>query len=706
MIDYSILKLLETTVGSVSKIVDKIEVDGVVKWNRTKFRYVSLGDSIAAGHSINSNWETDYGVGSQFESNGRTETVIVPNCYTDLIKNKLASIYKGEEHIKCKSFAHSGYTPDDIMRYIGYTPNEDGTFSVNENSPAVKALKEADLVTICVGANVLLLPAIMFVFNYMGDFVQNGDFTELENVVDAGLKTLNGGGYSKVEVDWYPKPFEFKYSYKELLTALTSINPNAKFVFTSIYNPLKYLYLEGGVNGSFRGLLDIIPDMTILGFELDEYYKKLIISALPADFLKHINTIADWTEEHVEGSATYDGLNRILRKAIEDFGNDNIVLAETKPFYESFPDRPIMSDKHYNDLINLQITAGYDLGDMDWSRLWGAYGKTREAYWWDLITKHTSPESGFNIGGIGFEFLMDFLIYVLPYYIDPHPFEYGQAMLARSFADTIKSKFNIDLGYDDLVHYNLEYNPNTSNGGAGEAEITEIIGLNSEIFVPIKKLKFTTLSAQEGYYFTDWISANYGYASGYYDVEGNLLCYYIKPTSNDTLYAQWSNMYTLTYNHSNQSDYYKDSETGHMECYELRANGYYISNGYGLNEYGDLGAFTNDAAYIPLAYGSIIEVAGTWYNGGILYKSASVDIYLNGTSVANNSSNYPSGKYPYGTSNSLTFPKDTSSDVAYLKFKIKGDVTVTFVAKTNAPAIYNKEAYWDCEIKGDIEIIN
>ena len=87
MIDYSILKLLETTVGSVNKIVDKIEVDGEVKWNRTKFRYVSLGDSIAAGHSINSNWETDYGVGSQYQENGRTETVIVPNCYTDLIKN-------------------------------------------------------------------------------------------------------------------------------------------------------------------------------------------------------------------------------------------------------------------------------------------------------------------------------------------------------------------------------------------------------------------------------------------------------------------------------------------------------------------------------------------------------------------------------------------------------------------------------------------
>lgn len=627
MIDFATLQGLDIPEGPVKSLA----IDGKMVWNRRKFSYVSLGDSIAAGHSINSNWATDYGEGSQFESNGRTETVIVPNCYTDLIKNKLASIYKGEEHIKCKSFAHSGYTPDDIMRYIGYTPNEDGTFSVNENSPAVKALKEADLVTICVGANVLLLPAFRFVFNCMGDFVQNGDFTELENVVDAGLKTLNGGGYSKVEVDWCPKPFEFKYSYKELLTALTSINPNAKFVFTSIYNPLKYLHLEGGKNGSFKGLLNIIPQMTVLGIEVDEFWKSVLASFL-TNYTKYINTIADWTEEHVEGSATYDGLNKILRKAIDDFGSENIVLAETKSFYESFPDRPISADVHYNDLINQQITAGYNLGDMHWGRIWDAYGKTREQYWKDLITKY-----GTNTGGIAVEFIADFSLYVLPYYMDPHPLEIGHVMLARSFADTIKRKFNIDLGYPDLVHYNLEYNPNTSNGGAGEAEITEIIGLNSEIFVPIKKLKFTTLSAQEGYYFTDWRSANYGYASGYYDVEGNLLNYYIKPTSNDTLTAQWQiKTYSVDF-YKSLCDYAKTytnlnggwkNHTGKQEYYgvEISTDG---GNSYSTLDPNCYRGYFSDSGYIdskPVDHGTYLKIWVT-YDDNFASTNANINAY-------------------------------------------------------------------------------
>ena len=54
-----------------------------------KISYVSLGDSIAAGHTINSEWASDYGEGSQYGKNGNTSTVIVPNSYTDLIQKEL-----------------------------------------------------------------------------------------------------------------------------------------------------------------------------------------------------------------------------------------------------------------------------------------------------------------------------------------------------------------------------------------------------------------------------------------------------------------------------------------------------------------------------------------------------------------------------------------------------------------------------------------
>jgi hypothetical protein len=50
--------------------VQNIRADGESLWHRADvepaFRYVSLGDSIAAGHSIDSNWATDYGTESQY----------------------------------------------------------------------------------------------------------------------------------------------------------------------------------------------------------------------------------------------------------------------------------------------------------------------------------------------------------------------------------------------------------------------------------------------------------------------------------------------------------------------------------------------------------------------------------------------------------------------------------------------------------------
>ena len=57
-----------------------IKADGDVLWDNIRYRYVSLGDSISAGHTINEDWAKDYGEVSQYGVNGNTSTVIVPNC--------------------------------------------------------------------------------------------------------------------------------------------------------------------------------------------------------------------------------------------------------------------------------------------------------------------------------------------------------------------------------------------------------------------------------------------------------------------------------------------------------------------------------------------------------------------------------------------------------------------------------------------------
>ena len=218
-----------------------------------------------------------------------------------------------------------------------------------------------------------------------------------------------------------------------------------------------------------------------------------------------------------------------------------------------------------------------------------------------------------------------------------------------------------------------------ANGGTGTMEVQTAAGrtnINTNLFI------------RNGYYFTGWNTSADG--SGVAYVDNQLIT---PANSNITLYAQWSNQHALTYKHSNKSGYYQNTATGHQEIYELRINGV---------DQGKRGAFTNAAQSIPCTYGDIVEVACTWWDDGCV--AASVDIYYpSSNSVSNNGSNRPSGYYPYGSSSSFKF--SSVDRVAYLKFKVLGDITVNFISKTNAPAIINKEAYWDCEISGNIEII-
>ena len=87
MIDFSRLQELKIPEGTVYKITSK-NYNQVI-WEKINYSYVSLGDSIAAGHRINENWETDYGRDKQYGKPGQTQTALVTNCYTDLIKRDI-----------------------------------------------------------------------------------------------------------------------------------------------------------------------------------------------------------------------------------------------------------------------------------------------------------------------------------------------------------------------------------------------------------------------------------------------------------------------------------------------------------------------------------------------------------------------------------------------------------------------------------------
>jgi predicted alpha-1,6-mannanase (GH76 family) len=89
------------------------------------FEYVSLGDSICAGHAIDRGWYDNYGTGVQYNkedaygnSRGNYLTTLLPNTYTALLQKELQralSIKNPKVKVNATSFGHSGATVDDLV---------------------------------------------------------------------------------------------------------------------------------------------------------------------------------------------------------------------------------------------------------------------------------------------------------------------------------------------------------------------------------------------------------------------------------------------------------------------------------------------------------------------------------------------------------------------------------------------------------------
>lgn len=371
--------------GSATKgSAERIRYGDKVLWSLPLARYISLGDSIAVGHAINGDWEKDYGWDAQYGVDGRKETVIVSNSYTDLIRRDLAAKYNGK--ITAISFARSGDTVADLMEKLTH-------------EAVIKAIKRATLVTICIGANDVLTPAI----NGIGAYLNSGAIDDLARDVETNLATLNN--------DSAPT------SYKALFDKLIAINPRAQYVFTTIYNPYKYLWIEESTeannykDGFFGPLMWAIPDW--LGDTIANTIRRTFYNtAKVQDTIHRINAIGGLAEGFVTR------LNDILRNKINAYGNSNIMLADTKALFDTVPDRPIPADKHYNDLVNVEITRGYVVQDLDWGQFWAGVD------WWNAVNNVD------QIADIVVEAVKDKVI--LPD-VDPHPEEYGHEVLKNSF---------------------------------------------------------------------------------------------------------------------------------------------------------------------------------------------------------------------------------------------------------------------------------
>ncbi len=469
----------------------KIKSKGHVLWNRAPlYNYVSLGDSIAAGHEIDENWYKNYGRESQYGANGNTATAIVPNSYTDLIRSDLATTY-GADEITAVSFAQSGDQVSHLLAKL-------------DHDVVKKAIEKANLVTICIGANDVLTPALSKIESYIN--TGNPALVTLGKEVDANLAILNDDTNAN--------------SYKALFDKLYAINPTATYVFTNVYNPLKYLWLDESTeeanfkDGFFGDLIYAIPGTTG-AISNDVRYDLVHTNASQAIF-DRINGpsrngtdgLAAWTETYVSK------LNKVIKDKITAYGKPNFKVIDTKSLFESFPDRPVTANIHYNDLVNVEFTRGYKVSNLDWSKFWDNFSFS------DITDNMEETMS---------TILTNVVTNVIAPGIDPHPATYGQYAMKRAFIDA--------LGWESLSRYTLAYN---GNGGSGSMASRTVLGIDS---IPA----YTTLDANaftsptSGRYFGTWNTAANGGGTSYANKQ------VVGLTSSVTLYAQWAGEFTLTY---------------------------------------------------------------------------------------------------------------------------------------------------------------
>ena len=580
----------------------RIRAGGVTLWTRSDLRYVSFGDSIAAGHAINAQWETDYGVGSQYGENGNTSTVIVPGSYADLLRKSFEAKH-GAGTAQLTSFAHSGDTVQSLIDMLN-------------DAPVKEAVAGASLITVCIGANDILGHVNE---NSMQEYATSGSLANLEAKVKNSLGALPS-------------------KYRTLFNKLTALNPRADVVFTTIYNPYKYLWIEEGQNGFFKPVLDAVPsglgiDLGFVNIDITSEIKNKILDTDPIKLLfSRINGLDAWVETYVTM------LNDILREQINAYNNPHIMLADTKAVFDPVPDRTVTAEKHYDELVNVEFTRGFDVSKMDWGQLYEADGSAYN-YWYKLIRRYMSGSS-IDWAGMASVLVDDTRVKVILPDIDPHPEAYGQYALSKSFEDT--------LGWSTLPRHTITY---AANGGTGSMPAQSIIALDNNLaMATIKDNAFGI--PEEGYYFTGWSGSNGTTYTGGQRVglRGDL-----------ELTAGWDNTYTVVFRLSKDSALHGSGDTGPMECYALWIDGV---------EQADLGAFSNPPRTYRLPYGTNIGVVAQTKSG-----DARSYVTYNGQKVAG-----------------------TSSDARY-GFKLVGNTDINFEWTYWIENLFYPQSYWNCYIE-------
>lgn len=699
--NFAKLRGLTIPEGKVTNITRKS--DGKVLWNALpKFRYVSYGDSIAAGHLITYDWTTDYGHWTQYGFDGyildneynwetnplgldkskpdtqikdkfgvlrdayrytRTEqnTVIIPNTYTDHMKKHLESI-KGKTNVSVTSFAKSG----------GTVPSTISLLSENDcNNPAANGLRDANLVTISSGANGILGPALdqtnLFAYLLGSDAEAAAALVRIETETEKNLMDLDNDSH--------------KDSYQKLFDLLNKLNPNAKYIFLTVYNPMKYLQIERGTyandyeDGFFRELFRLIPDLPNFGipnFDPDAEIKKYLLDTLTiTQFLGRVNVLWDWTEKYLEyangkshNGGNFRALNQIIRDKVGK--QPNMIVADVHELYDTVPDRQGVGEVHYNDLVNVEFTRGYRPGALDWYRLWE--GSDAYTFWYNLLSNHITEIISGNWEGVAGELVPQILEKVLYPSIDPHPRTDGHYLAYRAISEALYENEK-EPTWTRL--FRVTY---AANGGSGSMAVQKVLDKSwgKKIYSILQPNKFTP---QTGYYYTGWKD---GSGNSYSDKQAVYI-------PNDvTLNAQWNNEYVVQYYKFTEvlvDDY--NNHTGHMELRSLTINGATRTD---LNTAFAAKPTKDNRCAVTVRYGDKITIhthckpAG--WDGGLWFKEHNCNL------------TYPGGSKT-GTDITWTFDWNLINPLKNRNIIID----YQWFYQANTDLIQRWFSWWDCHVK-------
>ena len=243
---------------------------------KQSLNYVSLGDSIAAGVGA-----SGYTADGTFPEGSYAKNI------KDYLEEKV-----GSGNLNAVNHAQSGDRSEDLLDKL-----KDATIEED--------VTNADIITVCIGANDILGPAIANIEDYIYGTISQA---EMEDILDKGIAA-------------------FDTNFSTLLDKLTELNSKANIIFTTIYNPYKVFVLPG----------ELASIAQYIGISVD-----------------NINAMGSITEVYLAGGTNTQGeevkgVNQRLKIKIESKNNEKLHLVDSKTVFDEY-------DGTYSDLVHVDAS--------------------------------------------------------------------------------------------------------------------------------------------------------------------------------------------------------------------------------------------------------------------------------------------------------------------------------------------------------------